>query len=324
MVERHLQVGLRAACEARRVALPFGSSGMFLLRSAHFVSKAYLFFRRVRLLKDPKNHLPYFMGAVLDATFGSRPEVEKVARFVFLSLSLISIAEDLDRITSLTKRSIRLIKGKEYVPLKRDRFERVKLYTGISPSRVDERHYKRALRKEQMKQLKKTLKEIAKQVGHLTFHLSDAYVAANENTTSLLFIHGNALLTKLTSDRSFLIKSLKRTEETNDAMLKPFSVTTKVMLHILMAPTIIKDELGPGGEVNEAYKDVKVGYKVWRESVKIAWQEVVQGPLPEHMNLKYSPFLGNKEIERFIDPPRIDPAVFFPPPEETGNYSSTM
>lgn len=270
--------------------------------------------RKVRLLSNKKNVVPYAIGSVVDVMTKKIPALREVARIPFGSVSILRCVEDLIKMTQLTHLAGRLLRGKEYVVVKKDRFTSSNV--GYSPSFQDRARWKMVVVKLQMKLFFKTIGEIFKCFLQLILHLGDVYTAFKENTLPEVFIHSRDLWKKLTSQDSTIVKCLKRTEEVSDRVLQKLgcSRNTNFLLKFFLLPAKIKEKLPDGRDIKEgvvtAAKNKYEHFKAVSEDQVIRDYEMLGG---DKMDLEGQQFWifepGSKDdpqANRFMKPPVID------------------
>lgn len=237
MVRGRIRSAVVHNAEARHQA---GSHGW--VRFADCMRACLSFGRRIRIFSNKDNAVPFALGGVLDVMLGNNSAVQKVAKIVFGSLSILRCTEDLVELKRLGAKFRRCFSGREYVPIKGDSWERRKLRGCATPSTDDMKLWSKTGRRAQLKILFQTIAEIFKRFWLLVLHLADVYSAYTENTVAEVFVHGKDLWKMLTSDESILYKELQNTEKVNDHMLSSLGspVHTKILMTVFKIHNVCK------------------------------------------------------------------------------------
>lgn len=273
-----------------------GPAQKALLITAEVLRFGLLFARKVRLMRKRENAVPFAMGSVLDAAFGKKESVQRIARFVFGSVSIMRCSEDLILMHQIGKKLKAICRGKAYLVIKRDVWAKKLKKRHISPSTLDRIEWMKNVGKLQVRQFFKTIAEFFKRLALLALHLSDSYTAFKENTVSEVFIHGKDLWKMLTSEKSTLAKELKKSAGVVDLLLKRIGscANTSILLKALALHAKIKQKLP---DLDETGRNVERNFNDFSDRIEMRCQEIAE---------KYMRFLEDRQLVRKI------PALFIP------------
>lgn len=241
-----LKVGVRQAC---RETLKTITPGMTSCKSGWLAAGeifrvGHLIGRKIRILKNRKNHALYAIGAGLEPVIGKLPGVRTIAKVVFGALSAIRCSNDLIELSRLSKRCRMLFKGQGYILVKKDHWKRKDFKRG-SPSLADGWRWFRYVFLAQIKLAFQTIGAIFKRIFLLALHLSDVYASFRARHTAEVFVYGKELWKSLTSNRSRLVQELKKSKQVVDSMLQKTGSawTASFLLGLLTVPAKIKQKL---------------------------------------------------------------------------------
>ncbi len=288
------------------------AEGSFLMCAEIFRS-FYLKCRKIYLMAN--NPISFAAGSALSLAVGQNNVLDQVARVVLGSLSILRCGEDLHKFRALYKKCRRIVSGKEYIPVKGDRFNINRSKSKILPQFLDEVRYAHKMRMERIALLITTLGEIAVVFGELMLHMGDVYIAFNEDCVTEVFIHSRDLWDELTSDESYLVQQLKDNEGLNDWLLGKSTglsgLCTQVFLSTLVIPSQIRSALPDFRDVTQAVSDaideVALNVKLNIQDYQIGFRSLC-GIDPSLTYNEYYSYkkgsLRDPRVTRWINPPK--------------------
>ncbi|KAF3362861.1 hypothetical protein PHSC3_000603 [Chlamydiales bacterium STE3] len=215
-----------------------GLSSLFLLPAKLFLYVS-IAGRKIRLFKNPRNHIPLMAGSILDKVAGDRPNVKMAARIVFGSASVLRCSENILKIIEQARLIQLIVRRKAYVVIQKKSWEELASSKRHSPSHV----YFSKIAKAQNPFLTKlffaSILEILKSFSLLAIHFADACTAFQENNNvSEIFVHGRDIFDKLTGDPAALVKNLQQFERVSDMMLSKIGASwaTAALIGVLALP----------------------------------------------------------------------------------------
>ncbi len=263
-----------------------------LIQGGKIALKVLLIVRKIRLYSNPKNAIPLGAGSLLNVAIGRKPTVQQIARFVFLTISSLRVAEDISEIFSIGHKIYRMLSGKEYILIKKDPAFRSKNWKVLGPAASAALSDALHRGKERLRLTFHLIAELFKRLLLLTFHLADVYAAFTENSVSEVVVHTSDLFRHLTSDEYVLGRELRNLERTSDSILARFnsSFTTKVLLTGLALPGKIKRALPDPRDIGKEFKSIFWEHKL----IFMALREKANGVRREDREYDFS--LGGKSV----------------------------
>jgi hypothetical protein len=287
------------------------------LRAAEIFRVGHLISRKIRVLKNPKNHIPYAFGAGLEALTGNMPTVQGIAKATFGALSVMRCSEDLIEITRLSQRCRQLFRGTGYIVVKKDNWK-AEDYKRGSPAFIDGWRWFRYVYLAQIKLAFQTIGAIFKRLLLLALHLSDVYAAFRYNHVAEVFVYGKELWKSLSSDKSRLAQELTKAKQVADSMLirTGSSWTVSFLLTIVTVPIKIKQKLPNPRDVEISFAKMMQGMEERMEASEEFYRSLERSHFHRRvMGRSYVPPAEKKyrvfkkggeedaDLRRFIKPP---------------------
>lgn len=193
--------------------IPGLATDNFFLTSARALGNLYLGYRKITLAEA--HPVKFAAGSALALAVGQSPTIQQVARAILGALSIIRCTKALCELNDLYERCGQIMDGSYYIIVLGDRFNIMGDKATDTPQFLDRFHYANKMRYERCAALFETIGKMIDVFCNLILHLSDAYVAYNEECLSEVVIHSKDLWDELTSKNSYLYDKLAKAESIN-------------------------------------------------------------------------------------------------------------